>query len=97
MAGSRKAKIEELAKVIEQKKAVLKKHIEAGKAKNSAVVRVDRRLLKKAQRLRRKLVLGRKPKKEGQKEEAAPAKPAPAPKAEPAAPKQAPHAKAEAK
>jgi hypothetical protein len=103
--ATKAAKIEALAKKIVERKALMKKHIEGGKEKNSQTLRIDRKLLKRAMRNRKKLILGHKISKKMRKEgtggevapaaKAAPAKAAPA-KAAPAA-KEAPAKAAPAK
>ena len=92
--ATKAAKIEALAKKIAERKALMKKHIEGGKEKSSQTLRIDRKLLKRAMRNRKKLMLGhkisKKMRKEGVPSEAPAAKAAPA-KATPA--KTAPAAK----
>ena len=100
--ATKAAKIEALTKKIAERKALIKKHSEGDKEKNRGILRVDRKLLKRALRTRRKLILGhaisKKMKKEAGGGEApaakAPGKGAPAAKAAQA--KAAPAAKAPA-
>ena len=94
--ATKAAKIEALTKKIAEREALIKKHSEGDK-KNSQTLRIDRKLLKRAMRTRKKLILGhkisKKMRKEGSGGEAPAAKYTPA-KAAPA--KAAPAAKAPA-